>query len=228
MEQREYAEFAGAHAAATLNFGITITNVIVSGLLEFLFRFRRDRLYEAIRGTIYFSVLAGVVAVALSVLSLTVWPSAEINNPESAAKQIYWSAASYDAAQRQGVTGVAWEFAATSFVAPALARYPSGLPSNPYLWDFRGQSYGSVGWVAVLGWLALFAFGAVKASEDRARWPMWLLCAAWIGFNVVLHTYWQFRGSVFLYAAHSHIAFLAIALAGASRTSFCVLTPLWL
>jgi hypothetical protein len=61
-------------------------------------------------------------------------------------------------------------------------------------------------------------FGAVTAARDRDRWPLWALAGAWIGFNIALHSYWQFRGSLFIYGGHPHIAFLMLALAGATRT----------
>ena len=110
---------------------------------------------------------------------------------------------------------MAWTFGATSFVAPALARYPSGVPTNPYLWDLRGQNYSPIGWIAVLGWLGLLFLGVVAAAKDRELRPIWFVALLWVVGNIGLHSYWQFRDSVFLYAAHSHIAFFLFALAGA-------------
>jgi hypothetical protein len=45
--------------------------------------------------------------------------------------------------------------------------------------------------------------------------PVWIIAGLWIAGNVALHSYWQFRDTVFLYSAHSHIAFFLLALAGA-------------
>jgi hypothetical protein len=203
--------------AAVANFGVTITNVILSGLTELFCRIAREPLRKALYGTAGFSIGAGVLAVALSVASLSLWPSAEIDSPKNAVRQMYWSAAAYNADQRQDLGNVAWEFGATGFVAPAAARFPTGVPDNPYLWDFRGQNYSASGWAAVAAWLALLAYGIVAAVQDRTRWPLWAVAAAWIAFNIGLHSYWQFRGSVFIYAGHPHIAFLMLALAGAPR-----------
>jgi hypothetical protein len=203
--------------AAVANFGITVTNVVLSGLSELFCRMDREPLQKALRGSVGFGIAVGIVAVVLSAISLTVWPSQGIDSPTNAAKQLYWSANAYEAGERQGVANVAWEFAATSFVVPAMAKYPSGVPENPYLWDFRGQNYSLVGWAAVLGWLGLFVYGAAQAAKDKARWPIWAVAAAWIAINIVLHTYWQFRGSIFVYTGHSHPAFLVLALAGASK-----------
>src|SRR5262249_2663412 len=149
---------------------------------------------KALWNTVRFGIIAGLVALVLSVASLMIWPSPDIGNPENAAKQVYWSAASYDVEQRQNLPNVAWEFGVTSFVAPALGRFPSGVEDNPYLWDLRGQDYGAVGWAAVLGWLALLGFGIFKAAQDRERWPVWACAAIWVAVNILLHSYWQFRG----------------------------------
>jgi hypothetical protein len=202
---------------AVANSGITITNIILSGLAELICRIARQPLRKAIYATGGFSLGAGVIAALLSVASLSIWPSAEIDSPKNAVRQVYWSAAAYNADQRQGVANVAWEFAVTAFVAPAAARFPSGVPENPYLWDFRGQNYSTLGWVAVAAWLSLLVYGITAAFRDRERWPLWGIAAAWIVFNIGLHSYWQFRGSVFIYAGHPHIAFLMLALAGAPR-----------
>ena len=211
------APFAARSCAAVANFGITVTNVILSGLAELFCRLARQPLRKALTGTTGFSLCVGVVAVALSAVSFAIWPSAEVDSPKNAVRQMYWSAAAYNANQRQNVANVAWEFAATGFVAPAAARFPTTVPDNPYLWDFRGQDYSPVGWAAVAAWLALLAYGTVAAAKDRERWALWAAAAAWIVFNVGLHSYWQFRGSVFIYAGHPHIAFLMLALAGAPR-----------
>jgi hypothetical protein len=186
-------------------------------LTELICRIAREPWRRALYGTIGFSIGAGALAVVLSAASLGIWPSAEIDSPKNAVKQMYWSAAAYNADQRQDIGNVAWEFGVTGFVAPAVARFPTGVPGNPYLWDFRGQNYSTAGWVAVAAWLGLLAFGVFAAIRDRKRWPLWAVAGAWVIFNVGLHSYWQFRGSIFLYAGHPHIAFLMLALAGTPR-----------
>jgi hypothetical protein len=203
--------------AAAANFGITVTNVILSGLAELFCRMAQAPLRKALYGTIGFSLSAGLVAVVLSAASLGMWPAAQVDGPKSAVRQMYWSASAYNANQRQDVGNVVWEFAATGFVAPAVARFPTTVPDNPYLWDFRGQNYSFAGWAAVAAWLGLLIYGTVAAARDRERWPLWAAAAAWIVFNIGLHSYWQFRGSVFIYAGHPHIGFLMLALAGAPR-----------
>ena len=208
--------FAARVGVAVANFGITITNVVLSGLAELICRLARQPVRKAFLGTAGFSAGVGVLALVLSAASFLVWPVKGVDNPIGAIKQVYWSAAAAETTSvRQSVGDVAWTLGATSFVAPALARYPSGLPSNPYLWDLRGQNYSLVGWIAVLGWLGLLFLGVVAAARERELWPIWTIAILWAAGNIGLHSYWQFRDSIFLYAAHSHIAFIVVAFAGA-------------
>ncbi len=131
-------------------------------------------------------------------------------------KQIYWDATSAErTSERQSPGAVAWTFGAIAFVSPAPARYASGVPDNPYLWDLRGNAYGLAGWIAVAGWLGLLLLGAAAAVADRVFRPIWFIALGWIAGNLALHSYWQFRDTVFLYSPHPHVAFFVLAIAGA-------------
>ncbi len=203
-------------AVAVASFGITITNVVLSGLSELICRLSRQSPRKALLGTAGFSAAVTVIGVILGAASLHVWPVDYTEGSKSAMKQIYWDATSAErTTQRQSAAGVTWTFGAIAFVSPAPARFPSGVPDNPYLWDLRGSQYGVTGWIAVLGWLGLLLLGVVAAVRDRELRPVWIIAAVWIALNVGLHTYWQFRDTVFLYSAHSHIGFFVLALAGA-------------
>ena len=61
----------------------------------------------------------------------------------------------------------------------------------------------------------MLALGAVAAAQDRQFRPVWIVALGWIACNLLLHSYWQFRDAIFLYAAHSHIGFFMLVLAGA-------------
>jgi hypothetical protein len=185
------------------------------GLVELVCRIAREPLTKALSGTFLFGVYAGVLAVALTAGSLIAWPAEGIDSPLMAVKEVYWSAASRNDFQKQDFGNVAWEMGVTSFVAPEAARYPSQLPSNPYLWDLRGQNYSLMGWAAVLAWIGLLAYGLAAAARDRERWPVWAIAVSWVAFNILLHSVWQYRGSVFLYTANAHGAWFLLALAGA-------------
>jgi Family of unknown function (DUF6080) len=204
-------------SVAITNFGITITNVLLTALAEFVCRWAREPLMRAACGTFKFGAIAAAPALALALLSFQLWPVQNLASPVDALKQVYWSAASAERTSTKQPPGdVAWTFAASAFVAPAPAHYPSGLESNSYLWDFRGRDYGAIGWAATVGWLGLLAFGIVAAARDKERWPVWTIAGLWAAFNIGLHSYWQFRDAVFLYSPHSHIAIFLFVAAGAA------------
>lgn len=203
-------------AVATVNFGITITNVVLSGLTELVCRLARQPMRKAVLATAGFSAAVTAIGLVLSIASFLVWPVQGVDNSTRAVKQLYWSASSAErTTERQSVGQVAWTFGVISFVTPPPARYPSGVPGNPYLYDLRGHAYGIAGWIAVAGWLALLLAGAAAAARDRELRPVWITALAWIAGNIALHGYWQFRDTLFLYSPHSHIAFFLLVLAGA-------------
>ena len=203
-------------AAAVVNLGITVTNVVLSGLVELVCRMAQQPLRKAVLGTAAFSTAVAAIALAASAASFHIWPVDQIGTSARAAKQLYWSASSADGgATRQSPVDVAWTFGAIAFVAPPVAPYPSGDAVDPYLYDLRGYHYDRVGQLAVFGWLVLLAIGMLAAARDRQMRPFWTIAGAWAAGNIALHSYWQFRQTVFLYAAHSHIAFFVFVLAGA-------------
>lgn len=203
-------------AAAVVNLGITITNVVLSGLVELVCRLARQPARKALLATAAFSALVAAIGLGLSIASFHVWPVQNVDSSRRAVKQLYWSASSAEAdTVRQSPADVAWTFGAIAFVAPAVAPYPSGAEAVPYLYDLRGRHYSLAGWAAVLGWLGLLLLGVMAAARDRELRPLWIIAGAWIAGNIALHSYWQFRQTVFLYSAHSHIAFFVFVMAGA-------------
>ncbi len=203
-------------AAGVVNFGITVTNVVLAGLCELVCRLARQSTRQAVLGTAGFSVTVAVVGIILSAASFHIWPVKGVDSSAGAVKQLYWDASSAErTVERQSVAQVAWTFGATAFVAPAAARFASGEPDNPYLWTCGDRI--TLAWAGPRwrGWLALLAFGAVAAARDRRLRPVWVIALLWIAANIALHSYWQFRDAIFLYAAHSHIAFFMLVLAGA-------------
>jgi hypothetical protein len=80
--------------------------------------------------------------------------------------------------------------------------------------DFRAFRFSSVGAVATALWCAALVY-AVWAAWRQAAWRRLLVVAGlWLALNVVLHWYWQYRGSVFIYGAHSSFALYLVAVMG--------------
>ena len=216
--QGDEPKLAARFSVALANFGITITNAVFSGLVELVNRLMRQPWRKALLATAAFSAAVGVIGLVLSIVSFLIWPVQNVDSSARAFKQLYWSTSSAESdKERQSPRAVAWTFGAISFVAPPAARYPFRRRYQSYLWDVRGTRYSAEGWIAVLGWLGLLGFGAVAAARDRMLRPLWIVAAGWIAANLALHSYWQFRDTLFLYSPHSHIAFFLLVLAGAGQ-----------
>jgi hypothetical protein len=84
--------------------------------------------------------------------------------------------------------------------------------------DFRAPLYSPIGLVAVAGWSLLLVSGIGCGLCDRGmRWLTIGLLVAF-AFNVLLHTRFQYRLSLFIYT--SHVLILAFAMAaGAARAA---------
>lgn len=84
--------------------------------------------------------------------------------------------------------------------------------------DFRAPLYSAIGSAAVAGWSLLLVSGIVCGLRDRGmRWLTVGLLAAF-AFNVLLHTRFQFRLSLYIYTSHVLVLVFAMA-AGLARVA---------
>ena len=81
------------------------------------------------------------------------------------------------------------------------------------------------GQLAAAAWLAFLAVGTVAGLAHRGYRPIVVTLLATLALNVAFHLDFQFRGSVYIYAAHTHFLVFAVAaglapwLAGRRRAS---------
>ncbi len=194
------------YAIAVFSFGVTLTNVMQVFVAELLVSLRNAGLIEAVRRAIVFGlVLTAVVAV----LGAIVWHEAlraALADPVLAVKEIYWLRTK---GFRVGAFQVVRTFLAYSFVSPDydFLHLPEGIDMR----DFRGWRFFPIGSVAVWCWLGFMACGAVGAlMHPRTRWLASGMAAALL-LNIVFHFDFQFRGSLYLYAAHMHFLVFGLA-----------------
>ncbi len=206
--------FAARTAAAVASLGITVTNVVLSGVIEFFCRIVGEPFRKALWNSIKFGALVGVIGLVLSFIAFQIWPVPHIDSSGQAARYLYWAAAKNEGVDNVSVVNPAWSFTASSFVAPQLAPYPTGI-DNGHLYDLRGFNFTPAGWAGVLGWLGLLLLGMQAAARDRKFRTVWIIAAVWVLGNIGLHSFWHYRNSIFIYASHSHLAVFILALAGA-------------
>jgi hypothetical protein len=120
-------------------------------------------------------------------------------DPVLALKEIYWLRTK---GERTGAFQVARTFLAYSFVSPEydFVHLPEGIDMR----DFRGWRFSGIGTAAVWCWLAFLFSGTVAAlAHPRMRWLAAGMVTALL-LNIVFHFDFQFRGSLYIYAAHMH------------------------
>ena len=194
------------YAIAVFCFGVTLTNVMQVFVAELLVSLRQAGPIQAVRRVIGFGVVLGGL---VGVLAAIVWHDAlrtALADPVLALKEIYWLRTK---GERTGALQVLRTFLAYSFVSPEYdyLHLPEGIDMR----DFRGWRFSLIGTAAVWCWLVFFAGGAVGAlTHPRTRWLAAGMTAALL-LNIVFHLDFQFRGSLYIYAAHMHFLVFGLA-----------------
>jgi hypothetical protein len=210
------------YAIAVFSFGVTMTNVMQVFVAEILVSLRSGGLIQAIRRAIVFGLILTVI---VAVLAAFVWYDAlrtALADPVLALKEIYWLQTK---GPRTGAFQVVRTFLAYSFVSPEydFLHLPEGIDMR----DFRGWRFSGIGSVAVWCWLVFFATGAIGAlAHARTRWLAAGMTTALV-LNILFHLNFQFRGSLYIYAAHMHFLVFGLA-AGLAPWVREMRTPRWL
>ena len=188
------------YLAALLAFGTTITNVAQPLIAELAVRWRAGGLRTALSGSIRFAIVLALLAglAVLAVWHAELWSAAQ--DPVLALKHIYWLRTK---GERTGLGQVLLTFFGFSFVSPEYSWLT--LPEGITMRDFRDYAFHGTGAVAMPLWLGFWTAGAIAAFAHRQY--RWLAAgvAGVLAFNVLLHLDYQFRGSLYLYCAHSHL-----------------------
>jgi len=192
-------------AAAVFGYGVTTTNVVQSCMAEALVWLRHRGLVGAVRPLIGYAIAVGVVT---AVLTAVVWIDllvAALADPMAVVKEVYWARTK---GERVGLFDVLLRLLGYTVVSP---EYDAVRLSDGFdMLDFRSPRFGPLAWVAFVLWHLFWVAGVVAALRNPAT--RWLAAglAATLVFNVVFHVDFQFRGSLYLYAGHTH--FLVFAL----------------
>jgi hypothetical protein len=194
------------YATAVLTFGVTITNTVQSFIAEMLVAWWHDGFLRAIRRCIVFAL---VLAVPVVILSVVVWYHdlrEVLQDPVLAVKQVYWLRTK---GARTGVGEVLLTFFAFSFISPHYSWLM--LPEGMSMRDFREYSFPLAGLIATPLWLVFAAVGTLAAFRHRHYRLIAVGLAAALVFNLLFHLDFQFRSSLYIYAAHMHFLIFALA-----------------
>ena len=192
-------------ALAAISYGITTTNILQPMVAEALVWCRHRGLRGAVGPMLRFAFGVAVLCAALTAI---VWCDVLLQflaDPVTVAKEIYWQRTK---GERVGLVDVLLRLLGFTMVSPefTIVRLAEGIA----MWDFRTQHFGPVAAAATLLWHVFWLVGAIAAFRNPAtRWLSAGLATTLV-LNVVFHLDFQYRGSLYLYAAHTH--FLVFAL----------------
>lgn len=193
------------YGAALAAIGVTVTNVNQVFFAEITNILRSYRLNEALKRLIAF----GIVLVTLClILSVFIWSReiAEfIGDPVTALKQIWWQQTKGPAT---GIVPLLQTYLGYSFVSPEWSIV--SLPEGTGMIDFRDWRFSSIGQIAMVLWLIFLCVGVLGSFINPGSRPLAIGLILALLFNLLFHLKYQYRGSLFLYAAHMH--FLVFAL----------------
>lgn len=170
-------------------------------------------MFGAIRRTVVFGIQ---LALLLALPLLAVWHSAVwqlVSDPVHWLKSAWWL---QTFGAKAGIKTILTTFLGYATVAPDYVWVP--IVDGWDMRDFRAPLYSPIGFAAVAGWSLLLVAGIVCGLRDRGM--RWLTAGMLVtfAFNVLLHTRFQFRLSLFIYT--SHVLVLAFGMAaGAARAA---------
>lgn len=199
--------------SVVLNTGITITNGVLNLLSSAVMSWGRMDGRGWLRTEVRTWLWAGLAMLALALaLSFAFMPDF-VAQAFKAPKLLLWSAA-INRGEAASLVTVVQTFLFFNLVAPAASFIDLGPPESHAMLDYRGFNYGIAGLVAVALWGAALAASLVLTWREVAlRRYLWVLLG-WIGANILLHWYWQYRGSIFMYGGHSMFAVFALVAVG--------------
>ena len=192
-------------AVALLGYGITTTNLMQPLFAEGLAWLRHRGLRGAIVPMMRYGAIVGGVCVVVTAIVWFDELRAFLADPVAVAKEVYWQRTKGD---RVGLFDTVLRLVGYTVVPPEFVTYR--LPEGIDMWDFRTPLFAPLAAVASIAWHLFWLVGAIAALlRPATRWLAAGL-ATMLLVNIVFHLDFQYRGSVYLYAAHTH--FLVFAL----------------
>jgi hypothetical protein len=194
------------YVAAILTFGTTITNVMQTAIAELLVAWRHVGLLKAITSCLRFGL---ILLILVAVLSAAIWYRDlrdALQDPILAIKHLYWLRTR---GERTGAFEILLTFFTFSFVSPHYSWLM--LPEGINMRDFRAYSFPLAGQLAAPLWLVFAAIGTVAAFCHRRYRLIAAGLAVALVVNLLFHLDFQFRGSLYIYAAHMHFLIFALA-----------------
>ncbi|SUS04147.1 conserved membrane hypothetical protein [uncultured Defluviicoccus sp.] len=194
------------YVAAIMAAGVTITNAAQPVIAEILVMWRRWGARAAVPRVIRFAITFALLFAAVALLLWFPEIRDALGDPLASLKAVWWMQTK---GPTTGLAKVLQTFLGFSFVSPEYTVVP--LPESTRMIDFRDWLFPSYGGMFVAFWLVFLIVGTIAGIADAVYRPIAIAMLAALLWNVVFHMSFQYRGSLYIYAAHTH--FLTFGLA---------------
>jgi len=125
-----------------------------------------------------------------------------IEDPITVIKRVYWVV--NRPGEKQGLFQVLSVFSIFSILSPIVSNIL--LPEGMGMIDLRVMNYGYIGWISLM----IMLFLIVSNLKINKHKPILQFSFLWFIFNVLFHTIYQYRGSLFIYSGHFILAVFII------------------
>ena len=205
------AGFAAAFALF-LNLGFTITNAVLNIVASAVLQWRRMPLRTWLAMETKVWLMGGIALVALTAVAAAYFEPSLLGTAGSAPKKVWWIV-NIERGEPASLLMVLCTFFLYSFVAPVFTVINLPAPDSHPMLDFRALQFTALGWAALVLWAGAFLLSIWLAWRGGQTRRLLLVVAGWMLCNIVLHWYWQYRGSVYLYGAHTcFVLFMVLAM----------------
>lgn len=202
-------------AGAALLAGVTLTNLAHAVFAQFAARYGQGMPGHPWRRAVKSTALYLTAALLLMAMVLLICQPGDVWNslthPLQAAKEVYWQRTVKG--DKVGLLSLLEAYFLYSFFAPDFSIVM--LSKNVSMLDFRAPLYDSIELLFSAAWLSFWLLNVGLAMYFRIAWKLLIALLLTVAFNLLFHLDYQFRGSLYIYAAHLHFPILALGLSAA-------------
>ncbi len=121
-----------------------------------------------------------------------------IQDPIGIVKRVFWTV--NRPGEKEGIFQVFSVFSIFSIVSPTISTIT--LPEGISMIDLRAMKFSFIGWVVV----GVLLVSMLLKFKNKKYFYIFIFSFTWLIINILFHTIYQFRGSLFLYCGHFILA----------------------
>ncbi len=196
-----------------LNLGFTLTNAVLNIVSAAVMNWQRMQLRDWLRNEVKVWLIGGGVLLLVTLAAAAYFEPTLLGMAGKAPQKVWWII-NINRGDPASLWMVLCTFFLYSFVAPGLTLVDLSAPDSHAMLDFRVFQFGVAGGTALALWGSALVVSARLAWRDHATRRLLVVAAVWMLCNVLLHWYWQYRGSIYLYGAHTSFALFMVLVMG--------------